>query len=134
MWQPVTNALPDTVSNIQFRFVLRTDPGSTKEGLSIDDVRIYDDVLYPGTNEVISISPNPTSDGKVTIEWTANSGVVMQVAITDLSGRNVFRNDYTAQQGYNKTVLNTPFMSGVYIIKLIIGDKEHVRKIVCTRK
>lgn len=135
IWHPVEAALPDSISNIQLRFVLNTDPGATLEGIGIDDFRLYDNILYPGSNDIISISPNPTSDGIVTIEWASNSGTEMQLSISDITGKQLLRYSTTAQQGYNKTVINTPaYSSGVYLLNMIIGGKEHTRKIVYTRR
>ena len=88
-WRQAKMSLPDSVSDIQLRFVLSTDPGATFEGLGVDDIRIYNERIYKGTDDVISISPNPTTDGNVCIEWAANSGKQMQVAITDMAGRIV---------------------------------------------
>lgn len=41
-WHVATIPLPQTGGNIAFRFVLKTDPGATFEGLAIDDIHIYD--------------------------------------------------------------------------------------------
>ncbi len=134
-WHQASIPLPDTFSNVQFRFVLKSDPGANFEGLGIDDVKIYSELFYLGTDDVLSISPNPTVNGNICIEWAANSGKTMKIAITDLTGKLVYTSETIAVQGYNKTCLQTPmFSTGMYFMRIIIGDKEHKRKIVYLRR
>lgn len=135
IWHPVSATLPDSISNIQLRFVLNTDPGSEREGFGVDDIKLYDNVLYPGNNEIISISPNPTTDGKFAIDWQANTGTEFNLIMADVSGRQVLNVQKVAQQGYNKTTIQAPMLSsGVYFLRITIGDKEYKEKIVYTRR
>lgn len=135
IWHPVSVPLPDTVQSLQFRAVLNTDPGSEHEGIGIDDVEVYDEKFYEGDNSIITLGPNPNTDGNISIEWAANEGTEMKVVMSDISGHSVYKSSYTAQQGYNKTILSTPvFSSGVYILNIQIGDRDHVRKIVYVRQ
>lgn len=117
--------------SFQLRFVLRTDQGATFEGIAIDDIVIEDRKYYAATNDVISISPNPTLDGTINIEWAATSGTQMQIMMTDILGKQVYNTTETATEGYNRTTIQTPhFSSGIYLMRIIIGDKEHIQKIV----
>lgn len=117
--------------SFQIRFVLRTDQAAAFEGIAIDNVVIEDKKYYTGTNDIITLSPNPTRDGKINIEWAAASGTDMQIVMTDILGKQVYQSNTTAVEGYNKTTIQTPhFASGVYLMRIIIGDKEHTRKIV----
>lgn len=134
-WYTASTPLPDSISDVQFRFVFRSDPAANFEGIGVDDIRIYSDRFYLGTDDVISVSPNPTTDGRVCVEWAANSGKKMRVAMTDVAGKLVYTAEATAVQGYNKTCLQTPvFSTGVYFMRIIIGDKEHKRKVVYLRR
>ncbi len=117
--------------SFQLRFVLRTDQGATFEGIAIDDIVIEDRKYYAATNDVISISPNPTLDGTINIEWAATSGTQMQIMMTDILGKQVYNTSETATEGYNRTTIQTPhFSSGIYLMRIIIDDKEHIQKIV----
>lgn len=134
-WFDVNIPLPDTVSIRQLRFGLLTDPGSNKEGIGVDDIRIYDDVKIPVTNALISISPNPADDNLVYIEWTATAGTEMQLVMVDIAGREVYRTTAIAQEGYNKTMLSPPLLAtGMYFIHMTIGHKAYVRKVVFRRR
>jgi hypothetical protein len=59
-WHVATIPLPPIQGNIAFRFVLKSDPGSSYEGLAIDDVHIYDlqHPIYSGDSLLIPISHN----------------------------------------------------------------------------
>lgn len=130
-WHESSIGLPKEVSSLRLRFVFQSDPGLTKEGIAVDDIEVYDDLLTPITNQIVSISPNPTQDGQITIEWIANTGTEMNILMTDISGRDVFRYSTKAIGAKNKTVIQTPkFASGVYPARIIIGDKRFERKIV----
>jgi len=131
-WHQAETLLPKGSNILQLRYVFHTDEGSTREGLAVDDIRIYDDKLYVPDNNIISISPNPTENGIVNIEWAAHIGTEMNVVMTDVTGKEVYRLSTEAGgEGYNKTTLHTPlYFSGVYFMRIHIGDKEHARKIV----
>lgn len=134
-WHQASIFLPDSIEQLQLRYVLRTDPGSTREGIGVDDIRIYNERLVEGNNEVLTLSPNPTTNGNICIEWGANAGTKMRVMMSDVSGKVVYHSDHDATQGYNKTCIQTPaFSSGVYFMNIYIGDKQHIRKVVYTRR
>lgn len=134
VWQHAEIDLPVTSGNIRFRFGLHTDPGSTKEGIGIDDVRIFNRRLVVPGDEVLTISPNPALDGIVNIEWSAHEGTVMNVVITDVMGKLVHNVSAIAQEGYNKTTITAPVLApGMYFMRIKIADKEYTHKIVFRR-
>lgn len=131
-WRKAIISLPRNGGDrFQLRFAMKTDEAANFEGIAIDDILIEDRKYYAGTNDIITISPNPTRDGNINIEWAAAAGTEMQIAMTDILGKQVYRSNTIAVEGYNKTSLQTPhFSSGVYLMHIIIGNKEHTRKIV----
>ncbi|HEY9178637.1 MAG TPA: S8 family serine peptidase, partial [Flavipsychrobacter sp.] len=134
-WVEAQIALPDTVSIRQLRFGLLTDPGASREGIGVDDIRIYDGVKIPPVNELISISPNPADDNLVYIEWTATGGTELQLVMMDIAGREVYRTWAIAQEGYNKTMVTPPLLAtGMYFMHMTIGHKAYVRKVVFRRR
>ena len=97
----------------------------------VDDVVIEERKYYPPTNDVITISPNPTQDGIINIEWSAIAGTHMEIVMTDILGKVVHRSSTVGVDGYNRTTIQTPIFSrGIYIMRIVIGDKEHIAKIV----
>lgn len=135
MWRVAETELPANIPQVQLRYGLYSDGGSTREGIGVDDIRIYNEVLYAPDNNIISISPNPVSDGNINIEWAAYAGTQFSMTIADITGKEVFRTQTEAVEGYNKTTLHTPlFSSGMYFMRIIIGDNTHKRKIVYLRR
>lgn len=132
MWIQAELPLPKIAGNVQFRYVLRSDQGTSLDGIGVDDIRIYNEKLYLPDNNIISISPNPTDNGRVNIEWAAHSGTEIKVVMADVMGKEVYKMSSTAEQeGYNKTTLNTPlFSTGMYFMRITIGEKEHKSKII----
>ncbi|WP_159467700.1 S8 family serine peptidase [Dyadobacter sp. 3J3] len=61
-WHVGTITLP-TANNIRLRFALRADPGTTREGIAIDDIHIYDNKngIYAGTTTSSSVTQNPAN-------------------------------------------------------------------------
>ncbi|MBZ0098181.1 MAG: S8 family peptidase, partial [Taibaiella sp.] len=134
-WRPAQIALTGMGGSVQLRFGLLSDPGSNKEGIGVDDVRIFDDIRYPADNNIISISPNPAEENYINIEWSAGGGTEMNLVMTDISGREVHRTSATAQEGYNKTTITPPVLSsGMYFLRITIGDKVHKRKVLFRRR
>lgn len=131
-WRKAIISLPKSGGeSFQLRFVLRTDQGATFEGIAIDDIVIEDRKYYAATNDVITIGPNPTRDGKINIEWAATAGTQMQIIMANILGKQVYSTTEIANEGYNRTSIQTPyFSSGIYLMRIIIGDKEQVYKIV----
>lgn len=124
--------LPIGSSVLNLRFTMFSDPAANFEGIGIDDISIFDKKYYLPTNDIISLSPNPTNNHTYSIEWAAAVGAEMQIVMTDLMGRQVYYTNAVAQEeGYNRTTITTPEMSrGVYLLRVIIAGKEHQRKIV----
>lgn len=134
-WKEATLPLPVSTQPIRFRYVFSSDPGLQREGVGIDDFRIYqlsDTVVNEEPFDGIKLGPNPSDVGYVDIGWCAQAiGDKMQVAISDVAGRIVFRADYTATAIVNKTRVETGrFMTGVYVVKMIFNGKMYIRKVL----
>ncbi len=130
-WRTASISLPTGASDLRLRFTLASDPAANFEGIGIDDIMITDKKYYLPNNDIISLSPNPTANSMFSIEWAAASGTKMELSMIDLLGRVVHQSSATAVEGYNKTTIQTPQCSrGVYLLRIVIGDKKHERKIV----
>ena len=87
-------------------------------------------VDWTDANELITLYPNPTR-GQINIQWTANQGTALQIEMADATGRNAMKQTIMSAQWNNLTTLQTPhFSSGVYFMKIILGGKTYVKKIV----
>jgi hypothetical protein len=130
-WQMAAIPLPKGIPTIRLRYIFSSDIGSELEGLAIDDVEIVDDIPVVVDDNLVNVSPNPTRDGKITVEWTTKGGSDLQIAMFDAMGRQVYQSKTKGMAGVNKTDLQTPrFSSGVYIMRVMVGDKKFSRKIV----
>ncbi|MBE9463164.1 S8 family serine peptidase [Dyadobacter subterraneus] len=78
-WHVGTMPLP-SATNIRLRFVLRADSGTTREGIAIDDIHIYDNTngIYDGSTTASPVTQNaPTSSGW--INFVQNGQLVASV-------------------------------------------------------
>lgn len=78
-WHVGTMLLP-TATNIRLRFVLRADPGTTREGIAIDDIHIYDNKngIYAGTTTTSPVMQN-AANGAGWIDFVQNGQLVASI-------------------------------------------------------
>jgi hypothetical protein len=128
-WREAMIPLPKG-NTIRLRFAFISDPGASFEGLAIDDAEIYDQRSFTN-NQVISVSPNPTSDGKLNIEWASIGKPELKIVMTDITGRVVYNTAINGITGYNQSTIQTPyFSSGMYFMRIYIGNDKMEHKIV----
>lgn len=130
-WQSSSIPLPKKATSLRLRYQFISDLGAEKEGFAIDDVEVFEDIPLVVENNLLNVVPNPTQDGKVTIDWTSHAGATMELTVFNIIGKKVYEAKATGKEGRNYTTLQTPnFQSGVYFYYIIIGDKKYTRKIV----
>jgi hypothetical protein len=130
-WQTTYSPLPLGMKWVNFRYRFSSDLGAEKEGLALDDIELFDDIRLLKESNLLTISPNPTRDGKIAIEWTAKAGDDMSLVMFNSMGKEVYSVTATGNAGYNKTQIETPhFESGVYIVNMVIGSRRFTAKIV----
>ena len=84
------------------------------------------------TDKQAEIYPNPVHDGNICINWAADVGTEMKVAITNEIGKLAYKNTFTGTTYNNTTHISLGRLgSGIYFVKVIIGDNKKVYKIVC---
>jgi len=130
-WQSSSIPLPKKEPALRLRYQFLSDMGAEKEGIGVDDVEVFDDLPVVVENNLLNVVPNPTKDGKVTIDWTAHGGTTMEVVVFNIVGKKVYEDKATANEGRNRTTVQTPnFQPGVYLFHILIGDRMYTRKIV----
>lgn len=88
-------------------------------------------VDWVDVNAITAIYPNPTRDGKFTIEWNADPGSEMKLQVTDIAGRVLEEATAKATAWNNKTTLQTQRRGrGLYLIKISIGEVRHTAKLL----
>ena len=79
-WHVATMALPVLNSNIRLRIVLKADPGTTREGIAIDDIHIYDNKngIYAGTTTTSPVTQT-TENSAGWIDFVQNGQLIASV-------------------------------------------------------
>lgn len=79
----------------------------------------------------VNVYPNPVTNETINIVWYAAPGSVMNMVLTDASGKTVYQNNITATDWDNKSSIVIPELaSGVYILKYEIGGVRKEVKLV----
>lgn len=82
-------------------------------------------------NAITALYPNPTSDGKITIEWNADPASEMKIQVTDITGRLLEEATVKAAAWSNKTTLHMQRRPrGLYLLKMSIGEVRHTAKLL----
>lgn len=78
----------------------------------------------------VKLFPNP-SNGLFRLETQLQGNAPVQVTITDMHGRSVFRRDYGLSAGrFSETIDLMESSKGVYFVKLDVGGQVTVKKVV----
>jgi len=78
----------------------------------------------------VSVYPNPTR-GEFSVSFNTNEVVNASVEMYDLTGRKVLTQNLTTKEGLNETTFNAHSLSsGVYMLRISIGDRVTTTKVV----
>lgn len=87
-------------------------------------------VIWSGRSSDAGIFPNPAPDGHFFINWSTQPNTALNLAISDVAGRVVLRNQTTAVDYTNLTEINMAGLAkGVYFLRLEIGGERFNFKI-----
>jgi Secretion system C-terminal sorting domain len=79
---------------------------------------------------IFSLYPNPAKN-EVSINVEANSGDKIEVELASMLGQKVFSQSFIAeQQGQNILTIDSQFHSGVYGVKVRIGDTSKTQLLI----
>jgi hypothetical protein len=88
-------------------------------------------IIWSGRTSELTVYPNPTLDGNVRVDWSTQPGVVMEVKVTDISGRVVQQSSETARDYSNTFLLDLSNVAkGVYFLHATIGEERFDVKVV----
>ncbi len=128
-WHMAGFALPSGLQQIQFRFVLFSDTYTTREGIAIDDVQLFDQ-----QNNLSDLNwrlyPNPASTAASLLSThTAGSNVTVQ--LFNSIGQLVLQQNFTASGFVDNTILNVDRLAkGVYAVKTTDGTNTKILRLV----
>tara|TARA_R110002049_G_scaffold65035_1_gene171000 strand:+ start:138445 stop:141168 length:2724 start_codon:yes stop_codon:yes gene_type:complete len=77
----------------------------------------------------LKIFPNP-SKGEFTVALNNVSGSDISIEVLDISGRKIFKNNYSNDGDFNKKITLNHVQSGLYLLNISDGERKSTRKIV----
>ncbi|RYD51294.1 MAG: T9SS type A sorting domain-containing protein [Sphingobacteriales bacterium] len=80
--------------------------------------------------QAFQIYPNPAPGGAFTLLYNAPIGSVLQVQVTDISGRVVYRTEQTSTVYQTVVPLVVPVRAGVYFLEAVVGGTRYREKIL----
>ncbi|MBI4946949.1 MAG: T9SS type A sorting domain-containing protein [Bacteroidetes bacterium] len=85
--------------------------------------------VYIGTLDIITIYPNPSTDGSIQYIIASEDGGELSVKVYDIIGRKVISNTETLESGVVTRKLSTAALSsGSYLLQVTNGDLEKTQK------
>jgi Subtilase family/Secretion system C-terminal sorting domain len=82
-------------------------------------------------NELLRVYPNPTTNGIVTLQYTAYTGSQLEVRVTDLTGRQLFVSGLITSGWDNTTTVRVPKLpTGLYLMHVRIDGNTYVQKLI----
>ena len=80
-WHVATIPLPAAINRLRLRFVLESDPFTTREGIAIDDIHIYDSIysIYNGPPYTSVVSNQPAVNGSNWIDFTTGGKLIASI-------------------------------------------------------
>jgi hypothetical protein len=128
-WHMAGIGLPPGLNELQLRFVISSDPSVTREGVAIDDIRIFDKQVNP-SNIDWKLYPNPTT-GVTGLLSNHEPGKTVSLQLFSAAGQLIHHQTFVASGFLDNTVLNlSTFAKGVYALKVEEGVNKKVFKLV----
>ncbi|MCA6074639.1 T9SS type A sorting domain-containing protein [Fulvivirga sedimenti] len=79
----------------------------------------------------MSIYPNPSNSGKVTVDWKQDPSHKTHIQVLDNSGKMVYESWLDPGNGLGNVQLDiSQYPSGVYLVRIITGDKVELKRLV----
>lgn len=85
--------------------------------------------IRENTLQNFSLYPNPNG-GNFTIQFTSNNSEAVLVAIFDMRGRQIYKNEFSNTGSFNENIDLNTIQSGVYLVSVTNGDTKVVKRII----
>jgi len=124
-WHIAGIALPTGLKQIQFRYVLSSDAYTSREGIAIDDVQVFDRQINTA-NLPWRLFPNPvTNSASLLTTHIAGSDVIINVF--NAVGQLVHHQNFSASGFVDNTLINMQHLApGVYAIQVQVAINKKV--------
>jgi hypothetical protein len=128
-WHMAGIDLPSGLNQLQLRFVISSDQSVTREGVAIDDIRIFDKQVNPSHLDW-KLYPNPTT-GVTSLLSNHEPGKTVSLQLFNAAGQLIHHQTFVASGFPDNTDLNlSAFPKGVYALKVEDGGNKKVFKLV----
>lgn len=133
-WRVASISLPTGIAALKLRFVMKSDAGTNKDGIAIDDIHIFDlqNPAYEGgsvsTNDNVNASAMDfISNGQIfaTIDpHSQNIGTTTVQMFRHTSPYNIISNQYNLSRNY---VVNASQLKDSAMLRLFITDDDVIK-------
>jgi hypothetical protein len=87
-------------------------------------------IIWSGRSADIIVTPNPTADGKLQLDWSTQQGEELSVVVTDVTGRVVRTFKETAGTYANRSYLDLgPEPKGIYMLQATLSGEKFTFKV-----
>ncbi len=88
-------------------------------------------IIWSGRASELQVYPNPTTDGKISVDWNTEPGTVLEAYISDITGRVVSRFSAAAADYNNSTSIDLGGLpKGVYVLHATLNGERFEIKVV----
>lgn len=131
-WHIAGFALPAGVSQLQLRFVLKSDAGVSREGVAIDNVQVYDQ-QYANISQQWRVAPNPVAQTGYLIS-NHPAGTIVTWQISNTAGQVIKQQTFIASGLVQKTPFGMEGLpKGVYLFVINDGTTRRTFKLLHVR-
>ncbi len=80
-WHAATVPLPTGLSRLRLRFVMKSDPYVSKEGIAVDDIHVYDNIngIYTGAPYTSAVVNQPSVNGTGWVDFTDGGKLIASI-------------------------------------------------------
>lgn len=127
-----------TSQNVLFKFVFTSDVAGNANNIYIDDINIVQNSI--GVNEYlpelkndITVVPNPSNGQNTMVAFSVPQPSDVKFEVVDVLGKTIEESMFKSMQPGEQQVQllkNSTINSGIYFLKITIGTKQVVKRIV----
>jgi hypothetical protein len=133
-WHVASSRLSDTIGQVQFRLLFRSDAGINGDGIAVDDIHIYDSTAAVYDNNSNSNVISKMANGNEWIDFKDNDRLIASIhprgqdlGTTTVqsfshSGAPNFQGQYYLKRNFNIKSANT--INDSVIVRLYVPDRE----------
>ena len=109
---------------------LKSDSGPFSQSLSnMAESQLTDIPVIDATTNLVSISPNPTSD-VINVQITAMTGQTYKLCLCDITGQELYVESGIIKPWHISRISLAPYTRSVYFLHVLAGNKVYNQKVI----